>query len=168
MIQVLVAFGFTGAIMIYVIGDASRFLISWVDRLLYLISCLLMKPILLPILLPGNFFQSYVATSQFDGRERVIVDGVETTTFMLAVQETNFLLSFTLSSFSAMATALTSIPEETEDPDKYSALIILLAVSVVYCILGFTVSVLMYGRKTSHDPDALNKKTKIYKDGRSP
>ena len=95
------------------------------------------------------------------------MDGVETTTFMLAVQETNFLLSFTLSAFSAMATALTSIPEETEDPDKYSALIILLAVSVVYCILGFTVSVLMYGRKTSHDPDALNKKTKIYSDSRS-
>ena len=76
-IQVLVAFGFTGAILIYVIGDASRFLTSWFDRILYIISCLLMKPILLPILLPGNFFTSYVATSQFDGRERVIVDGIE-------------------------------------------------------------------------------------------
>ena len=61
-----------------------------------------------------------------------------------------------------MATALTSIPEEAEDPEKYSALIILLAVSVAYCICGFTVSVLMYGRKTSHDPDALNRKTSIY------
>ena len=77
MIQVLVAFGFTGAIMLYVIGDASRFLISWGDRLLYFISCLLMKPILLPVLLPGNFFTSYVATSHFDGRERVIIDGIE-------------------------------------------------------------------------------------------
>ena len=81
----LVTFGFTGAIMIYVIGDASRFLVSWVDRLLYLISCLLMKPILLPVFMPGNFFVSYVATSQFDGRERVTVNGVETTSFMLAV-----------------------------------------------------------------------------------
>lgn len=58
----MVAFGFTAAIMLYVIGDASRFLLSWGDRLLYMVSCLLMKPILLPIIMPGNFFKSYVAT----------------------------------------------------------------------------------------------------------
>ena len=67
--QLLIAFGVTGAIMFYCIADASRFLKTWPDRILYAISCIIQKPILLPILLPGSFFKSYVATKEFDGRE---------------------------------------------------------------------------------------------------
>lgn len=108
LVQLLVAFGITGAIMFYVVADASRFLRSWPDRILYFFSCVLQKPILLPILLPGTFFKSYVATKQFEGQPIIQIDGVHTTTFMLAVQETNFLYSFTLSAFSALATFLSS------------------------------------------------------------
>ena len=72
-----------------------------------------------------------------------------------------------MSAFSAMATALTSIPEEEEEASKLPSLYILLAVSCTYAIFGFFVSVLMYGRKTSHDPNDLNRKTTIYgKDNR--
>ena len=83
--QLLVAFGITGAIMFYVVADASRFLRTWTDRFLYFFSCLVQKPILLPILLPGSFFKSYVATKQFDGQHTLKIEGVHTTTFMLAV-----------------------------------------------------------------------------------
>ena len=41
LVQLLIAFGITGAILCYVIGDAMRFLRTWPDRILYLISCLL-------------------------------------------------------------------------------------------------------------------------------
>ena len=138
--------------MFYVIADAVRFLQTWPDRILYAISCLLQKPILLPILLPGRFFSSYVANKQFDGREIFIVDGVHTTTFMLAVQETNFLYSFTLSAFSALATLLSS-------HEQTGASILLFVLSAIYSVFGFVVSVYLYGRKTSHDPDSLNRKT---------
>ena len=39
-VQLLIAFGVTGAIMFYCIADASRFLKTWPDRLLYAISCI--------------------------------------------------------------------------------------------------------------------------------
>ena len=65
-VQMLVAFGVSGVIMLYVIADASRFLKTWPDRILYFLSCLLQKQILLPILLPGSCFKSYVATKEFD------------------------------------------------------------------------------------------------------
>ena len=67
LVQLLIAFGVTGAVFCYCFADGARFLRTWPDRLLYFLSCLLQKPILLPILLPGSFFQSYVATKQFGG-----------------------------------------------------------------------------------------------------
>jgi len=65
-IQLLISFGVTGAIFCYCVADASRFLRTWPDRILYFVSCMLQKPILLPILLPGGCFKSYVATKHFD------------------------------------------------------------------------------------------------------
>ena len=38
-VQLLIAFGVTGAILLYCISDAMRFLQSWPDRILYFISC---------------------------------------------------------------------------------------------------------------------------------
>ena len=85
------------------------------------------------------------------------MDGVEHTTFMLAVQETNFLYSFTLSAVSALATALS-------DQDLSTGLsIALLVVSIVYSIFGMCVAVVLYGRKTTHEPEVLQRDTIIYK-----
>ena len=85
-----------------------------------------------------------------------MVNGVHTTTFMLAVQETNFLYSFTLSAFSALATFLSS-----HEQTLSSTLLFIL--SGIYSVFGIIVAVFMYGRKTSHDPDSLNYRTEIYK-----
>lgn len=41
LVQLLIAFGVTGAILCYCVADAARFLQSWTDRILYFISCLL-------------------------------------------------------------------------------------------------------------------------------
>lgn len=157
MVQLLIAFGVTGAILTYCIADAMRFLQSWPDRILYFISCLFQKPILLPILLPGRFFTSYIADKNFDGRGALQIDMVHQTTFMLAVQEANFLYSFTLSAFSALATFLSSNEQST-------AATVLFVLSGIYSAYGIIVSVYMYGRKTTHDPDTLNRNTVIYKD----
>ena len=154
--QLLVAFGVTGAILAYCFADSVRFLNSWGDRLLYFFSCLLQKPILLPVLLPGGCFKSYIATKSFDGRTIPPVDGVHATTFMLAVQESNFLYSFTLSAFSALATFLSSHQGNVDST-------ILFILSGIYSIFGIFVSIWMYGRKTSHDPSSLNRQTIIYK-----
>lgn len=108
LVQLLIAFGVTGAVFCYCFADGARFLRSWPDRILYFISCLLQKPILLPVLLPGSFFKSYVANGKFGGETLLRIDNVHMTTFMLAVQEANFLYSFTLAAFSALATFLSS------------------------------------------------------------
>ena len=68
-VQLLVAFGVTGMVLFYCIADSIRFLKNWTDMILYVISCLIQKPILLPILLPGRYFNSYIANKKFDGRE---------------------------------------------------------------------------------------------------
>ena len=41
LMQLLIGFGLTGAIMFYCIADAVRFLRSWPDRILYALSCVL-------------------------------------------------------------------------------------------------------------------------------
>ena len=41
LMQLLIGFGLTGAIMFYCIADAVRFLRSWPDRILYAFSCVL-------------------------------------------------------------------------------------------------------------------------------
>lgn len=84
LVQLLIAFGVTGAVFCYCFADGARFLQTWPDRLLYFVSCLLQKPILLPVLLPGSFFRSYIATKEFGGQV-LKIDNVNLTTFMLAV-----------------------------------------------------------------------------------
>lgn len=41
LLQLMIGFGVTGAILTYCIADAIRFLSSWLDRFLYILSCLL-------------------------------------------------------------------------------------------------------------------------------
>ena len=95
----------------------------------------------MPILLPGSFFKSYVANKQFGGETLLKIDNVHMTTFMLAVQEANFLYSFTLAAFSALATFLSSHQETGQS-------LVLTVLSGVYSIFGICVAVWMYGRKT--------------------
>lgn len=55
MLHVLIGAGFIGIICFYSFSDGARFLRSNFDKFLYLISCLLQKPILLPVLFPSRF-----------------------------------------------------------------------------------------------------------------
>jgi hypothetical protein len=64
-LHLLIGAGFISIIMIYSITDGIRFLRSYFDKLLYLISCLLQKPILLPVLMPSRF-RSRIATKHMD------------------------------------------------------------------------------------------------------
>ena len=57
---------------------------------------------------------------------------------MLAVQESNFLYSFTLSAFSALSTFLSSHKGSSDS---------LFLVSGAYSIFGFVTAVALYGRK---------------------
>ena len=115
----LIGAGLTSLIMFYAFTDAVRFLRSNLDKILYLISCLLQKPLLLPLLMPSRFrsrictkqLQSYTITIQ----QTKLVNGkkindqitIQPTNFLLAVQETNFLYSFALSGFVAFSTTCT-------------------------------------------------------------
>jgi hypothetical protein len=54
-LHVLIGAGLTGIILLYSFSDGVRFLRSNFDKVLYLISCLLQKPMLLPVLMPSRF-----------------------------------------------------------------------------------------------------------------
>jgi hypothetical protein len=56
--QVIIGVGITTCICCYAIADAIRFLPRWADKVLYTVSCLMLKPILLPIILGGYCFKS--------------------------------------------------------------------------------------------------------------
>merc|ERR1712167_493951 len=50
-LHVLIGAGFTGIMLFYSFSDGMQYLRSYPDKMLYLLSCLLQKPILLPVLL---------------------------------------------------------------------------------------------------------------------
>ena len=81
----LICYGLMAMLLTYCCMDALRFLNNWGDRILYVISCLLQKPILLPVILGGKCFQSPVANKRFGNHIDFKVDGIEQTKFMLAV-----------------------------------------------------------------------------------
>lgn len=117
MMVYLICYGLMVCIVAYCIGDAIRFLPKTSDKILYTLSCLLMKPILLPILLPGSYFESPIAKRRFPNQIKFELEGIEQTNFMMAVQETNFLISFTLSTLSTSVTIFVILIEETYDQD---------------------------------------------------
>ena len=63
--HVIMGFGFTSFMMLYVFSDGVRFLESHIDKAFYLFSCVLQKPILLPVLMP-NRFKSKIALKHVD------------------------------------------------------------------------------------------------------
>jgi len=118
---------FTTTFLIFTIVDAVRYLPRWSDKFLYVLSCAFNKPILLPVLMSGNFFRSYEAvrsqsgkvmpvrgsfsgtleTLEIKGEDVFEINGIHETQFTLAVQEANFFYSFCLSSFTATSVTLT-------------------------------------------------------------
>ncbi len=54
-IESIIGIGLSVIVMTYCIFDGLRFLDSTFDQIIYVISCILQKPILLPMLMPGRF-----------------------------------------------------------------------------------------------------------------
>lgn len=147
----LICYGLVGMIAAYCAMEGLQHLTTWRDRILYIISVLLQKPILLPVLMPGTFFASHIAPRGFSHNPRFKVDGIEQTKFMMAVQEANFFYSFVMATMSTSTTIFVVYMEEIWNEDQ----IMLVTLSVVYTIFGFGVSVYLYGRKTFHDADEM-------------
>jgi hypothetical protein len=163
MLHILVGAGFTGIILMYCFVDGARYLRSNVDKFLYLISCILQKPLLLPVIMPWRF-RSRIAVKHIEdhtftvntieiikGKQKHIEKIILPTNFLLAIQETNFLYSFTLSGFVASSTAFTLfIDVKWTFEEEGIAPYIMLMISTIYFIYGLAISVFLYGRKTEH------------------
>ena len=154
----LICYGLVSCILIYCLMDGLRFIDGCKDKTMYVISCLLQKPILIPLLAPGACFTSPIANRKFGNQVRFMVDGMEQTHFMLAVQETNFLYSFTLATLSTCVTIFVIITEGVFDATD----IVLMGVGIAYMIYGFIVSVCLYGRKTHHDAKMMQAKESFW------
>ena len=81
---VIIAWGITGVVLAYTIFDSQRFVAKWSDKVLCLVSCLLLKPVVLPILFSGSFFRSPIA-KQKTGKYIFEIGGIQETNFMMAV-----------------------------------------------------------------------------------
>jgi hypothetical protein len=81
---VIIAWGITGVVLVYTIFDSQRFVAKWSDKVLCLVSCLLLKPVVLPILFSGSFFRSPIA-KQKTGKYIFEIGGIQETNFMMAV-----------------------------------------------------------------------------------
>lgn len=73
-IECIVGIGFTGIATLFSFMDGSRFIYSKIDRFLYFVSCLLQKPILMPMIF-SNRFRSPVASEGFSEQEIIKVNG---------------------------------------------------------------------------------------------
>ena len=117
---------------------------------------------MLPVLLPSRFRSRiskkhidthtvYLKRGEIHNGKLVEVDlQLQPTCFLLAVQETNFLYSFTLSGFVAVSTACTLLIDmEFSGPNGFMS-IIMLVTSTLYAIYGVFISVYLYGRKTDY------------------
>lgn len=147
LIQVIIGTGFMVIALFYAFCDGVRFLKSNLDRTLYFISCLLQKPILLPLLLPQRF-RSKVEKKRFTEQEVASNNNRPPQKFVLAVQEANFFYSFTLSAFIAAATLINLLDDGNFEP----FVILLLVSSSFYFLYGIYISCYLYGRKVPNIP----------------
>ena len=81
---VIIAWGITGVVLVYTIFDSQRFVAKWSDKVLCLVSCLLLKPVVLPIFFSGSYFRSPIA-KQKTGKYIFEIGGIQETNFMMAV-----------------------------------------------------------------------------------
>ena len=142
--QILIGFGITGLVLVATILDGLRYLPHLSDKIMFVISCLLLKPILLPVLFPGSCFTSPIPTRTHTYVHSV--DEIKETKFMIAVEESNFLLTFTLAGVSAISTFIAVCQTERWGSIPLDTLV----VSLLYGIFGLCLSVLVYGRKVEH------------------
>ena len=92
--------------------------------------------------MPGDFFTSPIAMRRA-GKYVHCFEGIEETRFMLAVQEANFLLTFTIAGVSAMCTFFAVAQQ-----DQWEALPLdTMLCSLGYGMFGLSIAVWMYGRK---------------------
>ena len=103
--QLIIGLGITGVVICYAIVDNMRFISGVTDKIICVMSCLLLKPILLPVLFPGSFFKSPISQAR-PGKYVHVHEGITETKFIMTVQETNFIMTFTLAGVSAMTTFL--------------------------------------------------------------
>jgi hypothetical protein len=151
-IECIVGIGFTGIATLFSFMDGSRFIYSKIDRVLYFVSCLLQKPILLPIIF-SNRFRSPVATEGFSEQEIIKVNGQMPQVFVLAVQEINFFHSFTISFFIALTTLCDQLMDNRYDSTSSQVLFFVSAIQWAY---GMFTCLYLYGRKVpERDEDLL-------------
>ena len=79
-LHAIIGAGFGLLALTYSYFDGVRFLRSNIDRLLYLLSCLIQKPILLPLIMPCRF-KSRKATKAFSEHRIVATNGKIPTKF---------------------------------------------------------------------------------------
>ena len=139
--QIMIGFGVTGIVLVYAILDGVRFLPSICDKVLYVVSCCLLKPVLLPTILPGYCFNSAIAVKRHSYVHKF--EGLTETRFMVACEECNFLLTFTLAGVSAMSTFIAVCQTTHWAELPFDTML----VSLSYGLFGLTVAILMYGRK---------------------
>lgn len=142
-IECLIGVGFTALATLNSFFDGSRFIYSKRDRFLYLISCLIQKPILMPIIF-SNRFRSPQATESFSEQKIVKVNGQMPEVFVLVVQEINFFHSFVISFFIALTALCDQLMDNKYDTKSQQ---ILLIVSSIQWIYGMFISLYLYGRK---------------------
>jgi hypothetical protein len=142
-IECIVGIGFTGIATLFSFMDGSRFIYSKIDRVLFFVSCLLQKPILLPIIF-SNRFRSPVATEGFSEQEIIRVNGQMPQVFVLAVQEINFFHSFTISFFIALTTLCDQLMDNRYDSTSSQVLFFVSAIQWAY---GMFTCLYLYGRK---------------------
>jgi len=152
-IQIIVGGGFQLVALLAAYLDSARHLRRCCDKFLYFFSCLLQKPIALPLLLNNEIFfkpkqyrnVSSISDSTSDS-EFTSEGSDDMSSFVLAVQEANFLYSFTMSGFIGTTTVCNLLVDANFKPFALS----LLAVSFVYSLFGLYISFYMYGRKVEH------------------
>ena len=88
---------FSGFILLYAYTDGVRFLRSNFDKILYLISCCLLKPIFLPILFPSRFrsriARKYVTTHSLRFERKTFAENGVAKEEFVWVRPTKFLLA---------------------------------------------------------------------------
>lgn len=154
--QYLIGGVFSVILILAAFVDSYRYLRGCCSKMMYLLSCLMLKPLLLPILCPQIMFESYKSNTGYEVplrkhvKKRPLGTFIQnnTTKFVLSAQEMNFIMSFSYSGLISIATCCNLVHEEKEG--KIEQFIIMLK---MYCIIYSTYSLLvtffLYGRKAA-------------------
>lgn len=141
-IEGMIGIGLSSIVQVYSYIDGVKFLSSNIDKIIYLFSCMLQKPILLPIIFKDRF-KSREASIEFSEQTIIRYNGRMPSLFVLTVQETNFLYSFTLTGF----IALCIVCEELIDKHFDEFTLVTIYLGVITWVYGLFACFYLYGRK---------------------